>query len=98
MVTSLMARLTPAALIGSHSMSEPTASTSLSIRWMVEASVNSRSGSPSAAGDAQPLGAGREVAAHRVDARVQAGHRGRSDAVAHLAEDLVLAERTRESG
>ena len=37
MVTSRTTRLTPAALIGSHSRSEPTAATSWSMRWIVEA-------------------------------------------------------------
>ena len=75
-VTSRMTRLTPAARIGSQSTSPPTSTMSCSIRCSVEAIVNSRTGSPSCAvADQQPGGAGREVAADRVHAGVQALHR-----------------------
>ena len=61
--------------------------------------VNSRSGSPSAPSrDAQALGAGGEVAADRVDARVQAGDRRDEHAVADLAQDRGLVQRARARG
>src|SRR5207247_761776 len=47
-ITSWTTRLTPAARIGSHSTSFPTAATSFSIFWIVEAIVNSRTGPASA--------------------------------------------------
>ena len=74
-VTSRITRLTPAARIGSQSTSPPTSTMSSSIRCSVEAIVNSRTGAPtSPLRDQQPGGAGREVAADRVDAGVEALH------------------------
>ena len=46
-VRSRMTKLTPAARIGSQSMSPPTSTMSCSIRCSVEAIVNSRTGPPS---------------------------------------------------
>ena len=45
MVTSAMATVTPAALMGSHSRSDPTSVTSISSRWIVLAMVTSLIGS-----------------------------------------------------
>ena len=73
-VTSRITRLTPAARIGSQSRSPPTSTMSSSMRWSVEAIVNSRTGAPElTAADEQPGRPGREVAADRVHTRVDAG-------------------------
>ena len=61
-----MARVRPTALAGNHSRSDPIAVISSSIRWIVDAMVNSLTGSAKlAATDHQPFGTDREVAADR---------------------------------
>ena len=92
MVTSRMTSVTPAALIGSQSTSPPTATTSCSIRCSVEAMVNSRTGSAELRRRVitQARGAGGEVAADRVDARVQARHRLDEHAVVDVGDQLGL--------
>ena len=84
-----MTRVTPAADIGNHSMSLPIAITSRNIRWIVDAMVNSRTGRPNTPPAMQhALGAGREVAAHRVDARVQAADLLDEHAVVDAGDEL----------
>ena len=69
--TSAMARVTPAADDGSRSRSLPMATTPLSMRWMVDAMVNSRTGPASSPPRIRtPSAPDGEVAADRVDAGV----------------------------
>ncbi len=90
---SPMARVWPAAMLGNHSTSAPTATSDSSMRWRVEAhgDLPDRLGEL-AVPDHQALGAYRKIAADRVDPRVHTGHRLDEEAVTHRGQHAVLVE------
>ena len=98
-VTPGMTRAAAPVPPGVHSSSPPTAATSSSRRCRVDATVASRIGSARAPPPHhQALDADREVARHRVDARVQAAHRLHEHAVVDAGEQIVERARARRDG